>query len=94
MAIAHWTPLRAWITNVQLWKGYIRDMGWLASVGFTTICALAVFVGVPRLSLSAAAGMLFGFAQGMLLSLVGSAIGCMRFFDGQVRWQKNGSPQG
>lgn len=75
MAIAHWTPLRAWITNVQLWKGYIRDMGWLASVGFTTICALAVFVGVPRLSLSAAAGMLFGFAQGMLLSLVGSAIG-------------------
>ncbi len=75
MALAHWTPLRAWITNVQLWKGYIRDLGWLASVGFTTICAVAVFVGVPRLSLSAAAGMLFGFTQGMLLSLVGSVVG-------------------
>lgn len=75
MAVAHWTPLRAWITNVQLWKGYIRDMGWLASAGFTMICAGAVFVGIPRLSLSAAAGMLFGFAQGMVLSLVGSVVG-------------------
>jgi hypothetical protein len=33
MVIAHFTPLRAWITNVQVWKGYVRELGWLAHGG-------------------------------------------------------------
>jgi len=75
MVIAHFTPLRAWITNVQAWKGYVRELGWLAHGGFGLLCGMAVMVGVPRLSLCAAAGLLFGFGEGLALSLVGSVLG-------------------
>lgn len=75
MAIAHFTPLRAWITNVQVWKAYIRDMGWMAHGLFLASCATAVMVGIPRLPLCAAAGLIFGFAEGLLLSLIGSTLG-------------------
>ena len=75
MVIAHFTPLRAWITNVQVWKGYVRELGWLAHGGFGLLCATAVMVGIPRLSLCAAAGLLFGFGEGLALSLVGSVLG-------------------
>lgn len=75
MLIAHQTPLRAWITNIQVWKQYIREAGWAAHVGFGAACACAVAVGVPRLPLCAAAGLLFGFAEGVLLSLVGTLAG-------------------
>jgi hypothetical protein len=30
MALAHFTPLKAWITNVQAWKGLVREFGWMA----------------------------------------------------------------
>jgi uncharacterized membrane protein YdjX (TVP38/TMEM64 family) len=80
MAIAHFTPLRVWITNVQLWKEWIRDLGWLAHAAFCCLCALAVMIGVPRLSLCAMAGLLFGFAEGMALSLLGSLLGSYAAF--------------
>jgi uncharacterized membrane protein YdjX (TVP38/TMEM64 family) len=75
MVIAHFTPLRAWITNVQVWKGHIRDLGWMAHVGFGLVCAGSVLVGIPRLPLCAAAGLVFGFGEGLLLSLIGSTAG-------------------
>ena len=75
MTIAHFTPLRAWITNVQLWKAYIRDMGLLAHGMFLFACASAVMIGIPRLPLCAAAGLIFGFTEGLILSLIGSTLG-------------------
>lgn len=75
MAIAHYTPLSAWITNVQVWKAYVREMGWMAYGLFTAACAMAVMVGVPRLPLSAAAGLIFGFSGGLCFSLIGSTLG-------------------
>jgi len=75
MAIAHFTPLRAWITNVQVWKAYIRDLGWIAHGMFLVSCAAVVMIGVPRLPLCAAAGLIFGFSEGLLLSLAGSTLG-------------------
>lgn len=75
MAVAHFTPLKAWITNVQTWKEYVRTLGWAAHAGFTLACAGAVMVGVPRLPLCAVAGLVFGFGEGFLLSLLGSATG-------------------
>ena len=36
MAAAHFTPLRAWITNVQTWKVMVRDLGWPAHAGALT----------------------------------------------------------
>jgi uncharacterized membrane protein YdjX (TVP38/TMEM64 family) len=75
MAIAHFTPLRAWITNVQSWKAWIRDVGWPAHGGFALATAVGVMLGVPRLPLCGAAGLIFGFAEGLGLSLVGSTMG-------------------
>jgi len=75
MVIAHFTNLRAWITNVQIWKGYVRDLGWVAHGCFSLVCAGAVLMGVPRLPLCAGAGLIFGFGQGLALSLAGSTLG-------------------
>jgi uncharacterized membrane protein YdjX (TVP38/TMEM64 family) len=75
MLVAHETPLKAWITNIQAWKQYIREVGLLAHLGFGGACAGAVMLGVPRLPLCAAAGLLFGFAEGLLLSLAGTLTG-------------------
>jgi uncharacterized membrane protein YdjX (TVP38/TMEM64 family) len=75
MALAHFTPLKAWITNVQTWKSLVREFGGGAHAIFIAACAGAVMLGVPRLPLCAAAGLIFGFAQGLGLSLVGSTLG-------------------
>lgn len=75
MAAAHFTPLRAWITNVQTWKVMVRDLGWPAHAGFALATALCVMLGVPRLPLCGAAGLVFGFAEGLALSLLGSSAG-------------------
>ena len=75
MALAHFTPLRAWITNVQAWKGLVREFGWGAHAVFVAACAGVVMLGVPRLPLCAAAGLIFGFGAGLGLSLIGSALG-------------------
>jgi uncharacterized membrane protein YdjX (TVP38/TMEM64 family) len=75
MAIARFTPLSAWITNVQVWKAYIRDLGHLAHGMFLCACAAAVMIGIPRLPLCAAAGLIFGFTEGLLISLIGSTLG-------------------
>jgi uncharacterized membrane protein YdjX (TVP38/TMEM64 family) len=75
MALAHFTPLKAWITNAQAWKSLVRELGWMAHAGFLGMCALAVMLGVPRLPLCAAAGLVFGFGEGLLISLLGSTCG-------------------
>ncbi|MBK8037099.1 MAG: VTT domain-containing protein [Verrucomicrobiaceae bacterium] len=75
MALAHFTPMKAWITNVQSWKGFVREFGWLAHAVFMLVTAGAVMMGVPRLAFCSAAGLIFGFGEGLLLSLVGSTLG-------------------
>jgi len=75
MVIAHFTPLKAWITNVQAWKGFVDELGWVANGTFILACAGAVMIGLPRLPLCAAAGLIFGFVEGISLSLVGSVLG-------------------
>jgi uncharacterized membrane protein YdjX (TVP38/TMEM64 family) len=75
MALAHFTPMKAWITNVQTWKGFVREFGWMAHAVFMLVTAGAVMMGVPRLAFCSAAGLIFGFGEGLLLSLVGSTLG-------------------
>ena len=75
MALAHFTPMKAWITNVQSWKGFVREFGWMAHAVFLLVTAGAVMMGVPRLAFCSAAGLIFGFGEGLLLSLVGSTLG-------------------
>jgi uncharacterized membrane protein YdjX (TVP38/TMEM64 family) len=75
MALAHFTPMKAWITNVQSWKGFVREFGWMAHAVFMLVTAGAVMMGVPRLAFCSAAGLIFGFGEGLLLSLMGSTLG-------------------
>lgn len=75
MVLAHFTPLKAWITNVQVWKGFVEELGWLAHASFILVCAVGVMIGLPRLPLCAMAGLIFGFAEGMALSLLASVGG-------------------
>jgi uncharacterized membrane protein YdjX (TVP38/TMEM64 family) len=75
MLVSHFTPLRAWITNVQTWKGYVDQLGWIAHLAFGLVVMVSVMVGVPRLALCGAAGLIFGFAEGLTLSLAGSTLG-------------------
>lgn len=75
MVVAHFTPLGAWITQVQVWKERLRDLGWAGEGVFAAACAVGVMLGLPRLPLCAAAGLLFGFGEGMLASLAGSVAG-------------------
>ena len=80
MYIAHYTPLQAWVLNVQVWKAYVRELGGIAHFGFVLACAIAVMVGVPRLPLCGMAGLVFGFAEGLVLSLCGTTFGAYSAF--------------
>jgi len=75
MALAHFTPLKAWITEVDAWKKLVREFGWMAHGVFVIACAAVVMMGVPRLPMCAAAGLIFGFGEGLILSLFGSTMG-------------------
>lgn len=75
MALAHFTPLKAWIDDVKEWKKLVREFGWGAHVIFTAVCAGAVMTGLPRLAFCSVAGLIFGFGEGLTLSLIGSTCG-------------------
>lgn len=80
MALAHFTPMKAWITNVQSWKSLVREFGWLGHAVFMLVSAVAVMMGVPRLAFCSVAGLIFGFGEGLLLSLMGSTLGSYAAF--------------
>lgn len=80
MALAHFTPLKAWITEVDAWKKLVREFGWMAHGVFVVACAAVVMMGVPRLPMCAAAGLIFGFGEGLILSLFGSTMGSYSAF--------------
>lgn len=75
MAVAHFTPLKHWLHKVQDGKEFVRQFGVWAQAMFLVACSASVLLGLPRLPMCAAAGLIFGFGQGLLLSLVGSTLG-------------------
>ena len=75
LVIAHFTPLKAWITNIQAWKDFVDELGWVGHLSFVLACAGGVMIGLPRLPLCAGAGLIFGFVEGLGLSLAGSVLG-------------------
>ena len=82
MLVAHFTPMRAWLQNAQEWKRYVKEFGWMSRAIFLGGTALAVMMGLPRLPLCGVAGLLFGFTEGVVLSLVGSTLGAYGAFLG------------
>jgi uncharacterized membrane protein YdjX (TVP38/TMEM64 family) len=71
----HFTPLRAWLDDVQALKQQIRELGWKGYAGFGLASVAAIALGVPRLALCGLAGVLFGFAGGALVSLASGVAG-------------------
>ncbi|MCB1225156.1 MAG: TVP38/TMEM64 family protein, partial [Verrucomicrobiales bacterium] len=82
MVLAHFTPLAAWLEDAQQWKQALRQYGVWSHLGFILVSALVVMVGAPRLSVCGAAGVLFGSAQGFIVSLIGSTLGSYLAFLG------------
>ncbi|KAB2847497.1 MAG: TVP38/TMEM64 family protein [Hyphomicrobiaceae bacterium] len=71
----HFTPLKAWMDDVQALKQQIRAFGWKGYAGFGMASVAAIALGVPRLALCGLAGVLFGFVGGALVSLASGVAG-------------------
>ncbi len=80
LAVSHFTPLGAWIADIQQAKEWLRSHGWTGRAVFAAACGLGVLSGLPRLPLCAAGGLLFGFAAGLPLSWFGTAAGSYGVF--------------
>jgi uncharacterized membrane protein YdjX (TVP38/TMEM64 family) len=80
LAVSHFTPLGAWIADIQQAKDWLRGHGWTGRAVFGAACALGVLSGLPRLPLCAAGGLLFGFATGLSLSWLGTTAGSYGVF--------------
>jgi uncharacterized membrane protein YdjX (TVP38/TMEM64 family) len=85
----HFTPLKAWIDDLQALKQQIQSYGWKAYVVFGAGTVAAIALGVPRLALCALAGTLFGFVTGAVLALLSSLAGSWGAFM-LARWSGRG----
>ena len=80
VAILHFTPLKQWLDDVQSWKRYLDQFGWLAHLAFVAGSIAAIAVGVPRLILALVAGTLFGFVEGFAVAMASSMVGSYATF--------------
>jgi uncharacterized membrane protein YdjX (TVP38/TMEM64 family) len=80
LALSHFTPLGAWLADLQQAKDWLRSHGWTGRAVFASACTLGVLSGLPRLPLCAAGGLLFGFAAGLPLSWCGTSAGSYGVF--------------
>jgi uncharacterized membrane protein YdjX (TVP38/TMEM64 family) len=69
LLIAHATPLRDYVSDVQRWKAAVRGHGALGALVFFLAGAAFTAAGLPRLLFAGLAGIIFGFARGSLLAL-------------------------
>jgi uncharacterized membrane protein YdjX (TVP38/TMEM64 family) len=85
VTVLHVTPLRALVSDLQVWKSKLDGAGPAAPFLFFVLCTGLVAIGVPRLVLCGLAGALFGFRSGSgiaFLSALAGSYGTFLF----VRW--------
>ena len=85
LLIAHFTPLQSWLNSGQEWKRYVDQFGLAAHLAFGIASMVAVMFGMPRVPLCTAAGAIFGFNEGFVISWLGSSLGSYGSFL-LVRW--------
>jgi len=78
--VAQLTPIHDRLGDVSGWKSWLESTGGWARLVFVASTALLVAVGTPRLILSFVGGMVFGVAEGLLWSLLGSLAGAYMLF--------------
>ncbi len=71
----HFSPLKAWMSDLQALKLQIATYGWKAHVLVALASVLAIAIGVPRLALCGLAGVLFGFVEGMAVGMASGVLG-------------------
>ena len=69
------TPLKQWLAEAQQFKAKIDDYGWIAHAVFILGSIVGIALGLPRLVLCGLGGMLFGFAEGLLVSQFAGVLG-------------------
>ena len=86
------TPLRSVLDDAEVWRARVDD-GPLGVLGFVGATAVLMLVGIPRLAFCFLGGVLFGFAEGLAWSLVGTLLGAYGVFmiarwGGRGRWPR------
>ncbi len=71
----HFTPLKAWMSDLQALKLQVATYGWKAHVLVAAASVLAIAIGVPRLALCGLASVLFGFVEGMAVGMASAVLG-------------------
>ncbi|MGQ9591687.1 MAG: TVP38/TMEM64 family protein, partial [Planctomycetota bacterium] len=74
-AVLQLPPLGRTLRDLHAMKERLRALGPFAALAFTALAAPLVAAGFPRLVVSALGGMLFGFALGLPLSVLGALVG-------------------
>ncbi|MFA5321601.1 MAG: VTT domain-containing protein [Smithella sp.] len=69
------SPLKQYRESILAFCEGINRYGALAPLIFTLSVAVLICIGIPRLLLCTIGGMLFGFYQGLLYSVIGTIIG-------------------
>ena len=74
VVIAPFTPLKHWLESPDAAARWFRGFGSGGVALFGTVMVVSIVVGVPRLLFCPIAGALFGFWNGLALSLAGSLL--------------------
>ncbi len=80
LVVLHFSPAEELLTNIGVLKEKMRATGAFAPLIFFAASTLLAAIGIPRLGLTLAAGMLFGFKIGLPLALGSTLAGSYSTF--------------
>ena len=80
VALVHFTPLKQYVSDIQLWRSYLEGMGFRGWLIFFVASMALIAAGTPRLILCLMAGVLFGFVEGLLLAHFSGLLGAYGTF--------------
>ncbi len=75
IAIVHFTPLKAYLTDLSAAKQVVLSTGYWAPLIYFFVAGASIFIGAPRLPFCVLGGMLFGLVNGLILSQAATLVG-------------------
>jgi uncharacterized membrane protein YdjX (TVP38/TMEM64 family) len=73
--VFYFTPLKSWLTEGLILKAELASYGLAAPLVFTSVGAVLMAIGAPRLILCSLGGLAFGFAWGLVWSQLATVLG-------------------
>lgn len=89
LAVVYFSPLKAYLQQVQEIKGQLQSLGLAGRLGYTVAVGVLVAMGVPRLIFCPIGGMAFGFVEGLGWTQTATLMGYYAIFL-FVRWGGRG----